>query len=202
MKEIETRAMIKTHQIAQINKLLIDNGFSNTETYSQTDIMLDNKDGGLFKSGQKIRLRIEKDVAELTYKGMFEGEQNFSRRIEINVPVSNSSVDDIILMFTALHYPILFQIKKERTVFKKDNVVATLDNWPILGYILELESSDEKSLHNVILKLPKELVFNNTRLKDLFNQKTVETGKTFAELKTAYEMDSGFKLGNIELILE
>lgn len=202
MKEIETRAMIKTNQIALLKNKLLEIGFKNTDSYSQTDIMLDNKEGGLFKSGQKIRLRVEKGKAELTYKGLFEGEQNFSRRIEINVPLSNASVDDILLMFTALNYPVLFQIKKERTVFKNDNVVATLDNWPILGYILELESLYEQSINDVIVQLPNELLFNNTRLKDLFHQKTEETGKSFAELKAAYETESGFKLGNIEMILE
>ena len=199
-KEIETRTLVPDEKIKATQEKLESLGFKLIEQFVQKDIILDKPDASLFKSGQKIRIREEKGNAELTYKGLFEGSQDFARRSETNVPLNPNSIEDIKIILTSLGYPLLFQIIKERMVYKKDGVMATFDNWPIIGTILEIEGI-ESEIKEVTDNFSSDFEFKNHRLKDLFSDKVSESGKSFAELKSDYEKSTGNELGKIELII-
>ncbi|HEX8225808.1 MAG TPA: CYTH domain-containing protein [Allosphingosinicella sp.] len=192
--EVEVRTLVEDAELAAETLRL--NGFSLAGSLKQRDIMHDKPDGQLFLSGQKIRIRVEDDRAELTYKGEFEGDQSASRRSEINITIPAGSVDDVSLVLTALGYPILFQVQKTRVVLRNGGVVATIDSWPIIGPMLELEGEEEeiKSIANLLF--PKH-IFRNYRLKELFEEVCSRRGKSLNELQDEYEKSSRFELGNI-----
>lgn len=200
-KEIETRTIVPEDKIEYTQNKLQEFGFISVESFLQKDTMLDRPDASLFKSGQKIRIREEKGKVELTYKGLFEGDQSFSRRSEVNIMLQPSQIEDLKLVFEALGYPFLFCIIKERKVYKKNNITATFDNWPIIGTLLEIEGIEDE-VKEVVSFFDRDFLFSNTRLKNLFQNKVNETGKSFQELKDSYEKSSGNKLGRIELIIE
>ena len=201
MKEIETRTLVPSNQVKTVINTLKELGFKQIDEFKQTDIIFDRKDAALFKSGQKIRLRIEKGIAELTYKGLFEGDSSMSRRIEINLPVLNEKIEDTTIFLSSIGYPKLFTIIKNRILFKKNGIEASLDEWPILGHILEFEGNEDE-IKILIKSFKNEFKFGNTRLKQLFKDKINETGKSFQELKDEYELSTGNSLGKIELIIK
>lgn len=200
-KEIETRIVVPDNKIKETQNILESLGFKLIEKFIQKDIILDKPDASLFKSGQKIRIREEKGVAELTYKGLFEGSQDFARRSEINIPLNPDNIENMKIIFASLGYPLLFQIIKERTVYKKDGIKATYDNWPIIGTMLEIEGG-ESEVKKVTDVFSSDFEFKNYRLKDLLSNRVSESGKSFADLKSYYEKLAGNKLGQIELIFE
>lgn len=198
MFEVEIRALVSNKD--ELIEKLKAKGFSSIKKTIQHDIMLDRPDASLFLSGRKIRIRLEGDSATLTYKGDLTANKNVSKRTELNFGIEKDNVDGVIQMFTEIGYPICFQIKKERISLKNDDVEATFDEWPIIGCMVEIEGEESK-----IKKLAEEITpgikFSNYRLKEMFENKVKETGKTFEELKQEYISRTGFDLGHIELIL-
>ena len=166
MKEIETRTVIKN--IDGIRKKLEELNFIYKGKYEQHDIMLDTPNADIFNARRKLRIRIENDKVELTYKGKFENRNDVAKREELNVNI--------------------------------DNVQVTIDNWPIIGNILEIEGIEEEIMV-LANKIAPDNEFKNYLLKDLFKEKMCKTGKTMEELKSDYFKETGFDLGKIELIL-
>lgn len=199
MLEVEIRAIVdKKEELIQILK---EKGFINTKNVVQHDIMLDKPDASLFVSGKKIRIRVEGDEATLTYKGDINVDKNISKRVELNIQIDQKKVDDYVTFLTELGYPLCFQIKKERKVMKKDDVMVTFDEWPIIGCMMEIEGP-EKKIQNIAAEVAPEVKFSNYRLKELFEWKMQETGLTLAELKEKYNEETQFDLGHIELIIK
>jgi len=196
MLEIETRAIVKNKE--EIINILKANGFVNTKNFLQQDIMFDKEDASLFRSGKKIRIRIEEETAELTYKGFIQNDSTFSKREELNLPIPLYLVMDYKHFLEELGYPMLFQIKKYRSIWKKGEIIATLDDWPIIGMILELEGI-ESEIKKIMNFFPT-LKFANYRLKELFGDKINETGKDLEKLKQEYFNETNFEIGRIELI--
>ena len=114
MKEIEIRSIISDDDKQVIISAVESVGFVLKNKSVQHDIIFDTEDAELFRSGQEIRLRLEDDKQEITYKGDLTKSDKVSRRTEISLPINNSSTEDISNFLEALGYPILFQIKKER----------------------------------------------------------------------------------------
>lgn len=198
MKEIETRTVIKN--IDGIRKKLEELNFIYKGKYEQHDIMLDTPNADIFNSRRKLRIRIENDKVELTYKGKFENRNDVAKREELNVNINKEDVEKYIRIFSGIGYGICFQIKKTRELWKKNNVQVTVDNWPIIGNILEIEGNEEEIMV-LANKIAPDNEFKNYLLKDLFKEKMCKTGKTMEELKSDYFKETGFDLGKIELIL-
>jgi predicted adenylyl cyclase CyaB len=202
MKEVETRNNFNDNELEYIEKFLLDNDFKNVDEYIQHDVMLDYPDGRLFKSGGKIRVRKEKGKLELTHKGLFEGDSSFSRRTEVNIPIEEKSFEDLITLFKSIGFPMLFQIVKNRKKYiSEDGIIATIDNWPIIGYVLELEG-EEENINKLLEKIDSKFAFDNTRLKDLFKNKAIKENKDIKTLKSEYEEKAGILLGNLDIILD
>lgn len=198
MVEVEVRSIVNNK--IEIIELLKERGFVNTDNMVQHDIMLDRPDAGLFISGKKIRIRIENDKAMLTYKGDINTYKDISKRTELNIPINQEDVEGYIDFLSELGYPICFQVKKERTVMKKEDVMVTFDEWPIIGCVMEIEGPEDK-IKLVAQEVGPEIKFSNYRLKELFKNKMDETGKTLEELKEEYYAQYQFDLGHIELIV-
>ena len=199
MDEIEIRAVIG--EPGPIQKILSDKNFIPELSFDQLDIILDLPDASLFRSGQKIRLRMEKGSAELTYKGFFQGDTTASRRLEVNIPLAIENVENAIKLFAALGYPECFRIPKSRTVYRGDNIKVVFDEWPIIGCLLEIEG-EEEACKVLAKEIAPGIKFGNPRLKELFRKIEKQTGKNLSTLKKEYEQKKGVNLGNIELLLD
>lgn len=200
--EIETRALFQ--DLSQAIKGLNNAGFSKTDSYLQHDIIIDKPDGSLFKSGQKIRIRVEKGKAELTFKGKFEGDDTVGRRKEINISFPVEETDNYIDLLNGLGYNILFQLKKERVLFSNNDksTFAVIDDYPVIGFLLELEGPENEIMQLANQFFPDK-TFKNYRLKELYQSHVEETGITLNELLTSFQNGpNGYDLGEIHLILE
>lgn len=197
--EIETRTIVTDPDT--FKAALLSAGFRHHATYEQRDIILDVTDGSLFKAGRKIRIRAEGGSAELTYKGPPVGDASASRRLEIDIPVPVSSVEAYIKFFDALGYPVLYQLVKERVKFSKDNVKVTLDTWPIIGVLAELEGP-EADIKQCAAKTFPTLIFKNYRLKELFLQVGEQRGMTISQMIEEYESRTNNKLGQLAIALD
>lgn len=201
MKEVEIRSIISDDDKRTIISAMESAGFVLKKKSVQHDIIFDTEDGELFKSGQKIRLRFEDGKQEITYKGDLTASGKVSRRTEISLPIDSSSAEDISNFLTALGYPMLFQIKKERLVYQKNNVEIAFDEWPIIGCLMEIEG-EEAEIKQIARQVAPSYVFSNYRLKTLFADKSNSSGKSLAELIENYQKSTGFNLGKIQLILD
>lgn len=198
MVEVEIRAIVNNKM--DLIQILEKSGFVNTKNTTQHDIMLDRADASLFISGKKIRIRIEDDRSTLTYKGDINTDKNVSKRTELNIQISQEDVESYITFLSELGYPICFQIKKERIVMKNGDVMVTFDEWPIIGCMMEIEGPENK-IKSIAGEVAPEIKFSNYRLKELFEKKIKETGKSLVELKEEYYKQNQFDLGHIELIV-
>jgi adenylate cyclase, class 2 len=113
--------------------------------------LYDTPFGGLRRSGQLLRLRVEKPAASrlvqagrggarLTYKGPARGRRRrrFKDKIENERPVSNPNRWRVILR--ALGLRPTFRYEKFRSTFRYGGVTLDLDETPV-GTFLELEGS-------------------------------------------------------------
>lgn len=198
MLEIEIRAIVDNK--AELAQALEKKEFVSEKETIQHDIMLDKPDASLFISGRKIRIRIEDNEATLTYKGDINRDKNVSKRMEINLPVGKENVEDYVTFLTELGYPVCFQIKKERKVMKKGEIAVTFDEWPIIGCMMEIEGPED-NIKALAAEIAPDVRFSNYRLKELFENKMRETGKSLEELKREYYAETLFDLGQIELIV-
>jgi len=137
------------------------------------------------------------ELLELFTKSPFYDEKSE----EINIKINKEEVDNYIKVFSSIGYPLCFQIKKEREVYTKDNITITIDRWPIIGYLIEIEGEESK-IKEVAKQIAQEKEFGNLRLKDLFKDKMDKENKTIEELKKEYYNETNFDLGKIELILK
>jgi predicted adenylyl cyclase CyaB len=199
MIETEIRAIINDpHPLYRELKL---RGFTDRGITKQLDMMLDDADASLFRSGRKLRIRIEDDNAILTYKGLFDRHKTLSRREEVNIGISEGSVPDYIALFEALGFPLCFQIPKVRRQFEKDSIGVSFDEWPIIGYLVEIEGA-EQNITELADQIAPGVQFGNYRLKELFREAEIRSGKTIAELQETYERMHGVRLGRIDLLMK
>ena len=196
--ETEIRALVPS--VKEAIERLEASGFRVRDSVVQQDVMYDYPDGTLFKDGQKIRVRIEGKRATLTYKGKFQRSDGISQRDEIDIPIDTNDTHSLGRLLEALGYPMLFQVRKNRTTLINRSVQATIDEWPIIGPMLEFEGLEGDILKCAASIFP-ELEFGNPRLKDLFESECKKLGKTLSQLKSEYQKDTGFDLGNIEFLL-
>ena len=87
MVEVEIRTCMESTEEC-INKIE-QSGFKKEKVINQHDIMIDTPDAQLFREGNKIRIRIEDDKAELTYKGNINNYKDLYHENCNNVPLHN-----------------------------------------------------------------------------------------------------------------
>jgi predicted adenylyl cyclase CyaB len=198
MQEIETRALVADP--LPLKRKLLAKGFIEGPVSEQLDMIFDYPDARMFRSGRKVRIRIEGDKASLTYKGPFASSTKVSRREEIEIPINREFVPLYSSVFEAIGIPLCFQIPKVRHQFRKPDVTITFDEWPIIGCLMELEGSEEN-----VMRIAKEIApgveFRNFRLKELFFQVEQRSKKSLTQLQREYERLHNVNLGHIDLVL-
>ncbi|MBV8201866.1 MAG: class IV adenylate cyclase [Acidobacteria bacterium] len=198
MREVEIRALVPDPDAIQAR--LVDCGFEFLGFTNQRDIVIDKPDASLFNSGQKIRIRLESGIAELTYKGAFEGSRDASRRKEINIAISPTQVDDVIEFLSSLGLAICFVFAKARKRYARGDLTVNFDTWPIIGCVMEIEG-DESEAKSLAREAVPGVEFGNFRLRDFFQQVEIETGLSLRELQTIYERRHGTSLGRLDLLM-
>jgi predicted adenylyl cyclase CyaB len=184
-----------------VRSRLKDAGFVCRGRAHQIDTILDVADASLFRSGCKLRVRVEGDSVDLTYKGRFEGDTSASRRSEIIVPLSQEQVAPITELLQALGYGVCFTISKFRTTYDKHGLKVVVDEWPLLGTLVEIEGPEE-STHELAATICPGVRFGNFRLRELFQQLEQETGKPVSQLQAEYERKTGQRIGRLDLAID
>lgn len=199
-QETEIRAHFEKRDDA-IQKLAA-RGVTLGDPIVQWDQMFDTPEGSLFSSGRKIRIRREGSAAELTVKGAFGGDGTASRRTENNIALSGADAERMAEIMEFLGYPMLFQVKKTRQMSEtSDGIIIALDEWPIIGALLELEGNEEK-IKKFAADVFPDVRFGNPRLKTLFMDKMKQENKSLAELIAREETHLDYRLGNLEFLIK
>lgn len=108
-----------------------------------------------------LRLRDEGDRTMLTYKIIHDNEKYDTYEIELEV----SSYDKAIELFEAIGLKVISEQHTRREVWHLDGVEVSLDDWPWLPPMVELEGSHEAALEDAAAKLgldwPKRIYGNS-----------------------------------------
>jgi predicted adenylyl cyclase CyaB len=199
MQEIEQRTRLRNEDVDRVSQLLADLDFKFVGSWMQTDVTFDRPDASLFNSGCKIRIRRENGEMELTYKSSNRERTDVSVRTETNIRISADQFDACSVLLEALGYPELFRVVKERQVWKRDAVKVTIDDWPIIGLVMEMEGP-ESELLELSSELGRAYHFENYLLRDFFKAVQEETGKSLFALQLEYESEHDIKLGRLDLL--
>lgn len=149
MLEVEIKAALSGHSIAQLEKMAEGLGFLKGDTLQEIDVYFNGNDRNFMKTDEALRLRSCHDLSAgtcqtfITYKGP-KVDQESSSRLEYE-----ASVGDLLIMkdlLTALGYKEVFTIDKTRQEWKlpstesREEVTLCLDTVAGLGDYLELET--------------------------------------------------------------
>lgn len=115
--------------------------------------------------------------------------------------LSKEQIVPMLALFGALGYGVCFRITKVRTFYEKDGLNVVLDEWPIIGTLVEIEGPEELAQELALLICPG-VRFGNPRLGELFHQLEQETGKPLSQLQAEYERNTGERIGRLDLLLE
>lgn len=201
MLETEMHLNLKNDEIDILKAELRKRGFSEGEVFEQRDIWLDTKESSLARNEKKLRLRIEENNIELTYKGQLDTSKTIQNRTELNVSVSKEDVGNLLAIFDSIGFPVSFQILKKRQAFKKDGIEVVFDEWPIIGTMVEIEG-EERAIKNLANEIAPNADIKSYTFAEHLKRAEVESGKTLAELKREFFERTGFDVGNIEVLLK
>lgn len=196
----ETEIRARVDDLDWVRTVLKQHGFSWVADVQQLDIVFDRPGAELFRAGSKIRFRIEGGTAELTYKGPTDATVGMSTRREISLPMQAQQLSAVSAFLEQLGFPECFRIPKRREIFKSESVTATLDHWPIIGCLLEVEGAPHtlESFRTVVMP---QITFGNPRLRELFRETEREAGKSLSQLQAEWEEANGERLGDLGVLL-
>lgn len=200
MREIEVRALWQG-TVTDAHRVLSEKGYAKGPTQRQVDYLFDRPDASLFKSGRKIRLRETNGEYWLTYKSSLAGSPETSDRTEVNIPLPAASVDDARYFLSEIGYPPLCVLPKIRHQYAKQEVTVTVDEWPLIGTLMEIEGPSESIVQGVATDIAPSLRFRNYRLRELLELVLERSGTTFSYAQAAAEEQWGMALGRLDLAL-
>jgi predicted adenylyl cyclase CyaB len=191
--ENEIRAAVKEHDVPTILATLSSKGYVFGGKQTQHDTIFITASTS-FQNSRIIRLRTEGERTKLTLKGKDRGSASTaSRRFELNVPVTTYFGKKILGFLPAFGYTLCFQVEKKRTLFMKGGATVSFDEWPLVGFILEIKGTEESAL-GISKDIAPQYAFGNRRLKDFFADILRETGKSPEELIREHEARTGINL--------
>lgn len=166
-------------RIIDINKSQIRNKLKNhnavlvREEYLQRRYTFDNK---LLRSKgeQWLRLRDEGNKITLAYKSLVSYKLNGMKEIEI--VVSNFKDTKDILLKAGMSVSSYQENYREE--WQLNNCILTIDTWPIIKPVLEIEGKNDKDVNNVIMDLgfkKNDLMFG--RITDVYKLKGLYIGE-------------------------
>ena len=174
--EIETKIKVESlHEIAARLKAI---GAKSLYELSQVDTYFDDENSTLFASDCGLRLRKQTDGGNqkviLTYKGPKQ-KSRFKSRTEIEIEVSDFEVAAQLL--NALDFKKSLAFEKRRRVWQMSDCVVCLDELPLLGNFVEIESPGEELITEALRKLHlADIPHINESYAHLIRAKLVEIG--------------------------
>lgn len=106
-------------------------------TVRESDVYLDQPDGGLAAEGRVLRARRDEGGCKVTYKGPPAAGTIFSERDEVEARVAD--LDETLGLLAALGYRPVRRKEKDRQSFTFGEVTVCLDHLPSLGHYVEIE---------------------------------------------------------------
>jgi len=145
MEHLEIEIKIKIDQVDAIRKQLLLLKFHQSEKeYFESNIVFDTPVQKLSKSDSLLRLRKKNKSAILTFKKkIVPGEPDYGYKIRNEIESVVSNDESIQKILFALGYEIYFIYEKYREVYRKNNVIVTLDRTPI-GDFIEIEGDKDR----------------------------------------------------------
>ena len=147
----------------RITVVLCSMGFRKAARFRQRDTYFDNEAGEIRGGGKALRIRETEDLmkgvvtAELNFKGPRMDQVSMTRQ-ELETEVGQAETGRRIL--AALGFsPVLPEVVKERTEYRRKEITAALDRVEGLGDFLELEIlADEETENGKVLQKLEELL--------------------------------------------
>ena len=170
MIEVEVKLPLRrqenTEETDRITEVLCSMGFRKAARFCQRDTYFDNAAREIRGGGKALRIRETKDLKDLM-KGVVTAELNFKgprmdqvsmTRQELETEVGQAETGRRIL--AALGFsPVLPEVVKERTEYRRKEITAALDRVEGLGDFLELEIlADEETENGKVLQKLEELL--------------------------------------------
>ena len=167
MIEVEVKLPLRrqenTEETDRITEVLCSMGFRKAARFCQRDTYFDNEAGEIRGGGKALRIRETKDLmkgvvtAELNFKGPRMDQVSMTRQ-ELETEVGQAETGRRIL--AALGFsPVLPEVVKERTEYRRKEITAALDRVEGLGDFLELEIlADEETENGKVLQKLEELL--------------------------------------------
>ncbi len=150
----EIEAKLKVDSLTQVEQKLAELDAEFVAEQRQKDYHFDNSAGTLKGSDSCLRLRRQSigdtERFYLTYKGPKE-QSNFKKRAEIETEIADA--DSIEKLLAALGYEKVFTIEKIRRLWKFGDCEIALDELPSLGFFVEIEGPDDKTITEVQKRL-------------------------------------------------
>ena len=141
--KLPLRRQEKTEETGRIAEVLCSMGFRKAARFRQRDTYFDNEAGEIRGGGKALRIRETEDLmkgivtAELNFKGPRMDQVSMTRQ-ELETEVGQAETGRRIL--AALGFsPVLPEVVKERTEYRRGEITAPLDRVEGLGDFLELE---------------------------------------------------------------
>ena len=161
--KLPLRRQEKTEETGRIAEVLCSMGFRKAARFRQRDTYFDNEAGEIRGGGKALRIRETEDLmkgivtAELNFKGPRMDEVSMTRQ-ELETEVGQAETGRRIL--AALGFsPVLPEVVKERTEYRREEITAALDRVEGLGDFLELEiMADEETENGKVLQKLEELL--------------------------------------------
>ena len=161
--KLPLRRQEKTEETGRIAEVLCGMGFRKTARFRQRDTYFDNAAGEIRGGGKALRIRETEDLmkgavtAELNFKGPRMDQVSMTRQ-ELETEVGQAETGRRIL--AALGFsPVLPEVVKERTEYRREEITAALDRVEGLGDFLELEiMADEETENGKVLQKLEELL--------------------------------------------
>ena len=161
--KLPLRRQEKTEETGRIAEVLCSMGFRKAARFRQRDTYFDNETGEIRRGGKALRIRETEDLirgvvtAELNFKGPRMDQVSMTRQ-ELETEVGQAETGRRIL--AALGFsPVLPEVVKERTEYRREEITAALDRVEDLGDFLELEIlADEETENGKVLQKLEELL--------------------------------------------
>ena len=161
--KLPLRRQEKTEETGRIAEVLCSMGFRKAARFRQRDTYFDNEAGEIRGGGKALRIRETEELmkgivtAELNFKGPRMDQVSMTRQ-ELETEVGQAETGRRIL--AALGFsPVLPEVVKERTEYRREEITAALDRVEGLGDFLELEiMADEETENGKVLQKLEELL--------------------------------------------
>lgn len=161
--KLPLRRQEKTEETGRIAEVLCSMGFRKAARFRQRDTYFDNAAREIRGGGKALRIRETEDLmkgvvtAELNFKGPRMDQVSMTRQ-ELETEVGQAETGRRIL--AALGFsPVLPEVVKERTEYRRKEITAALDRVEDLGDFLELEIlADEETENGKVLQKLEELL--------------------------------------------